>query len=129
MSGANVLHKIDNGERELDKEADVEIEDYVYINSDGKAEKADASSINTMPCIGRVVRVFGDKCIIKRDFVEETYADVVSRTVFFISSENPGQITDNAPIAADSVIQNVGMGIKDDRILIHIDPSNIIIRS
>lgn len=129
MSGANVLYKLDNGERELDREENVEIEDYVYINSDGKAEKADASSINTMPCIGRVVRVFGDKCVVKRDFIEDAYEGVEPRSVFFISATSPGEITDEAPTEPASVIQNVGMGINRNRILINIDPTDIIIRS
>ena len=128
MSG-NVLYRIDNGEREIDREANVEVEDYVFINSDGKAEKANSSSINTMSCVGRVVRVYDGKCVIKRDFVEDTYSAVVPRSNFFISNVNPGQIMDTPPQGPQTVIQDIGFGINGDRILVNIDPSNIVIRS
>lgn len=125
----NVLYKLDNGERELDCEPTVEPEDYVFINSDGKAEKANSSSINTMPCIGRVVRVAGDKCYIKKDFIEDSYSDVIPRAFFFISNTASGQIMDEPPTDPSSVIQQVGVGLGNDKIMIDIDPSNIVVRS
>jgi uncharacterized protein YlzI (FlbEa/FlbD family) len=125
----NVLYKLDNGERELECEANVEVEDYVFLNSEGKAEKANSSSINTMPCIGRVIRVSNGKCYIKKDFVEDSYSDVVPRTVFFISNTESGQIMDEPPTGPQTVIQHIGIGMSNDRILVGIDPSNIVIRS
>lgn len=129
MSQGNILYRIDNGEQLIDREADVEVGDYIYINSDGKAEKALSASINTMPCIGRVTRLVGDKCAIRKDFIETEYADINPRDKFFISNVFAGELMDAPPTDPQSVIQDVGFGINEDRILVNIDPSNVIIRS
>lgn len=125
----NILLKLDNGERVVDRELGVGVHDYVYINEFGKADKANASSIDTMPCIGKVVRVIGDKCVIKKDFFETEYEGVEPKKMFFISSDSEGEITDEAPISIGSVVQSIGIAISEEKILVNINPSNIIIRS
>ena len=133
MSATNILYKLDNGERTIDCEESVEAGDYIFINSDGKAEKADGSSIHKMPCIGRVTRILNEgpdlKCSFKKDLIEPDYEQVSPRDVFFISATNPGEITDKAPEGKGTVIQHVGFGLAKNEILINIDPTNIIIRS
>jgi hypothetical protein len=123
----NILYKID--EIIIDKENNVSVGDYIYINSDGKAEKALANSINTMPCVGRVVRVQDNKCVIKTNFIETDYSSVIPRQNFFISTTDAGEITDEVPEGEDTVIQEVGWALNNDKVLINIDSSNIVIRS
>lgn len=130
MSNSNILYKLDNGERRIKCESSVESGDYIFINSDGKAEKADASSIHKMPCIGRVVRVLpGNECVFKKDIIEPDYEDVKPRDIFFIAHDSPGELTDSAPTGKGAVIQHVGFGLANDEILVNIDPTNIIVRS
>lgn len=129
MAGNNILYKVDNGERVIPRENDVEVGDYIFINSDGKAEKALANSINKMPCIGRVVRIQSNKCVFKKDLIENDYGQITPRDVFFISDTEAGEITDTVPTSSDSVIQMIGLGLANDEILVNIDPTNVIIRS
>lgn len=129
MSEGNILYKLDSDELELEMESTVEVTDYVFINSAGKAEKADASDINKMPAIGRVTRIVNNKCYIKKDFVETEYSGFSPRTWFYISPTDAGEITDIEPVGAGVVKQPIGQGLSGDKILVRIDMSNAVIRS
>lgn len=129
MSDGNILYKLSSDEQEFDVESGTEVTDYVFINSSGKAEKADASDINKMPAIGRVTRIVGNKCFVKKDLIETEYSSVTPRTWFYISPDNAGEITDIEPTGEGVVKQPIGFGLDEDKILIRIDISNIVIRS
>jgi hypothetical protein len=130
MSNGSVLYRIDSNEIIVDCENNVEVEDYVFINSDGKAEKAISSSINTMPCVGRVVRLLPNgQCAIKDKLMEKAYVGILPRNKLFISDTNPGELSDSPPNSPLSVIQEIGIGLNNSTIMVDIDPSNVIIRS
>ena len=124
----NVLKKKVTSDLSLEYESGVEVNDYVYINSNGKADKALASDIATMPCIGRVVSKTSSKCKVRKALLEENVT-ALPRDVFFVSTTQAGTITTDEPTGTGSVIQVIGYGINNDLIDINVNQSEIIIRS
>lgn len=112
---------------ELEVETGVEVDDYVFINSAGKAEKALASDKNKMPCVGKVFKIKNGVCKIKQTFMEDSYSGVVPRSTFYISHTDAGEITDVIPPNLDNhVTQIVGFGASNDKVMVDIDMSNIV---
>lgn len=114
----------------IDCESWVEVGDYVYINESNVADLADASSENTMPCIGYVVKKpEATKAVISSFYIENDLEEIVNRHYYHISDSVAGAIQEDAPVGKGTVSQVVAHGIGTTSIFINIDPDSAVINS
>jgi hypothetical protein len=129
MSG--IAQKISNNDLLPSHPCDpsVEVGDYVYIRHDSVLDKAKSDSISTMPAIGKVILIKNGEAVIDNKLVDKDYTSIVPRESFFISSSNAGELQNFAPVSPNYISQLVGYGLSTEKILINIDPTNLVIRS
>jgi hypothetical protein len=128
MSGNVLIKKSANDEIAVECEAGVVVNDYVYINASGKADKADASSVDTMPCIGKVFSIKNNICKIRKVFVENDYT-ALPREVLFISDVIAGSLSIDPPTTPNSVIQPIGLCSVPNQVIVEVNQFDVIIRS
>jgi hypothetical protein len=116
-------------EKYFDRVPGVELYDLVYVGADGKLDKAQADSIDTMPAIGWVIEVRNTKCRISADPLITGLSGIVNKAVYFVSTDTAGAIQDSPPDETSHVMQKVGFGLGEDKIYGTVDPTNYVIRS
>lgn len=108
----------------------VEDGDYVYITPSGVLDKTDSSTPLKMPAIGKVIKKFTTTtCAINDKLIDEDFSGITPNQSYFISDVDPGGLQDFPPTDPGSVIQEIGRGLSGDKILVNIDPTNIVIRT
>ena len=119
-----------SGGYRLPCETTVSVGDYVYIQPDGVLDKAIASDITTMPAIGKVSsKPSANVCIVSDKLIDSDYTGVTPKGQMFVSGSVAGTIEDVPPAGANVVIQQVGIGLSNEQVLVDIDASNIVIRT
>lgn len=93
--------------------------DAVYMKSDGKVWKADASAATTAPCIGIALATASANDAVEVGMIgvarDDTWAWTVGGKIYL--SETTGALTQTAPSTASSVTQSVGIAIHADYVL------------
>lgn len=105
----------------FDAEVGVAVRDAVYLKSNGKVEKADASAVGTTPVIGFVSAVLGGNQVeVMTEKILDGFAGLTVAAPYYLS-ETAGEITDTPPDNPGTVVQELALAVAADKILIKID--------
>jgi len=107
----------------------VQLNDFVYQNGGGVLMRARASALTTMPCVGIVVDKPSEEfCRIAQSTILEGLTGIVNRKKYYISISLPGKVQNYAPYDDLQVMQYVATGLGSDKLMVHIDPTNFVVR-
>jgi len=123
------LRTTDAGGKIIECEPAVEAKDYVYVTTDGKVGRAQSDSLLTMPAVGYVKKRLGNnKALVVQFDVEDGLSGLTPKQRFFISPDNPGKVTNIAPVATEHILQCVAEAKSTTMRMVHVDPTNYVIR-
>lgn len=110
----------------FDAEVGVALRDAVYLKSNGKVDKADASAEATMPAFGFVAALLpANQVEISTEKVLEGFSGLTIAAPLYVS-ETAGELTATPPDNPGTVIQEVALAIAADKILIKIDTDSTV---
>jgi hypothetical protein len=116
-----------NSSIEVDCKPHVEVEDFVYVGPDDVMDLADASSQDTMPCVGIITKKLSDtRALMATYYKIVDLEDIESNHTYCISDTQAGAIQYDQPEGPNTVIQGVAQGISDETLIVNIDPQNAV---
>ncbi len=111
----------------VDCEVGVDVEDFVYVGPNDVMDLADASSSDTMPCVGIIVKkISPTKALMSMHYKIVDLTGIESNHTYCISDVQAGAIQYDQPEGPDTVIQGVAQGISDETLIVNIDPQNAV---
>lgn len=99
----------------------VQVGDFVYISTFGVYERAKADSIDTANIIGVITEKTSITTghVLVNGLTPELFSGLSIGSRYFLSSENPGQITTAVPATPAGCIVAVGIAVSETQILIN----------
>lgn len=120
-SGASVIS--------ITADSSTAVGDLVYIDGNGIAQRAIATSAVTSRVVGFILTKPDSTTARITQYGLSNRSGLITGLKYYLSANSPGQVQVNAPTAAGTIIKQIGVAVSTSTILFNINKTPVTVRS